>query len=144
MKSQDYHCSFTADVTAEEAFDGINDVGRWWAKNFEGHSKTVHDIFTVRFGKTWVTFEVTESVPGRKVVWQVTDCYLDFISDKKEWNGTSIVFEIKPAEGAVEVGMTHVGLVPGAECFEDCQQGWNHHFGESLRKLLTEQVGLPA
>jgi hypothetical protein len=56
----------------------------------------------------------------------------------------TIVYEIIPAGDGVRVGMTHVGLVPEVECFENCQRGWNHHFGESLRKLLNEQVGMPA
>lgn len=144
MKRQDYHFSFVAHVTADEAFEGINDVKAWWAKNFEGHSEAVHDVFTVRFGKTWVTFEVTESVPGKWIAWQVTDCYLDFIRNKTEWNGTKIMYEITPVADGVRVEMTHVGLAPGVECFEMCERGWNHHFGESLQKLLTEKTGMPA
>ncbi|HUB62207.1 MAG TPA: SRPBCC domain-containing protein [Puia sp.] len=144
MKSQDYHCSFTADVSAEEAFDAINDVKAWWATCFEGHARAVHDKFSMPFGKTWVDFEVVELVPGKRVVWLVTDCNIEFVRDKKEWKDTRVVFEINPAGRGVEVSLTHVGLVPQIECYEDCEQGWNHHFGKSLLKLLTEKVGLPA
>jgi hypothetical protein len=144
MKTQDYHHQFTADVTAEEAFDAINDVKAWWARCFDGHAEAVHDRFSMPFGKTWVNFEVVESVPGKKTVWLVTDCNIEFVRDKKEWKGTKVVFEISPVAKGVAVSITHVGLVPEAECYADCERGWNHHFGESLRKLLIEKVGLPA
>lgn len=39
--------------------------------------------------------------------------------------------------------MTHIGLVPGIECYEDCQQGWDEHFKESLLQLMTGEVGMP-
>ncbi|HTR30982.1 MAG TPA: SRPBCC domain-containing protein [Puia sp.] len=144
MKKQDYHNSFTAEVTAEEAFDAINDVKAWWAKCFDGHATAVHDTFSMPFGKTWVNFEVTELAPGRKVAWLCTDCNIEFVRDKKEWKGTTVVFEIAPAANGVEVSMTHFGLAPEVECYENCERGWNHHFGESLRRLIIEKAGLPA
>lgn len=143
MKQQDYHRSITADVSPEEAFDSINDVTAWWAKNFEGHSQRLNDVFTVRFGETWVTFRVSEFVPGKVVTWAVTDCNLHWIKTKKEWNGTSVRFEISKEGEQTRVTMTHIGLVPGAECYNDCENGWNEHFGESLLKLLTEHAGFP-
>ena len=133
-----------ADVTAQKAFEAINDVKAWWARCFDGRAGSVHDVFSMPFGKTWVNFEVIELVPGRMIAWLVTDCNIDFVRNKKEWKGTTVIFDIKPLRQGVEVSMTHVGLVPQIECYENCERGWNHHFGESLRKLLTEQVGLPA
>ena len=37
---------------------------------------------------------ITELVPGKKVVWHVSDSQLNFEKDKSEWTGTEIVFEI--------------------------------------------------
>jgi len=39
--------------------------------------------------------------------------------------------------------MTHIGLVPGIECYERCNEGWNHFIKESLFSLITEEKGLP-
>lgn len=144
MKKQDYHYEFVADVSAEEAFDAINDVKAWWATCFKGHSESVHDLFSMPFGKTWVNFEVTELVPEKRVVWFVTDCNIEFVKDKKEWKDTTVVFEIEPLAQGVKVSMTHIGLLPEVECYANCERGWNHHFGESLRNLLIEKVGMPA
>lgn len=143
MQQQHYQCHIAAPVNAEEAFEGICQVSAWWAKHFEGYSKSLHDVFTVRFGETYVTFEITELIPDKHVVWLVTDCNLHWIGNKREWTGTSIDWEITPTSDGVRIDMTHHGLVPEVECFEDCQAGWNDHIGNSLRKYLTEHVGMP-
>jgi hypothetical protein len=143
MVQQDYQCSIMAPVSAEEAFEGISQVSGWWAKHFEGYAGSLHDVFTVRFGKTYVTFELTELVLNRRVVWLVTDCHLHWIAHKTEWTGTSILWEITPTSEGVRIDMTHRGLIPEVECFGDCQVGWNHHIGNSLKKYLTEHVGMP-
>jgi hypothetical protein len=82
-------------------------------------------------------------VPGKKVVWQVKDCNLHWINDKKEWKDTSVVWEASSNNGATRVKMTHAGLVPGVECYDNCKGGWDFFVGESLSKLLNENKGLP-
>ena len=143
MKQQNYQCSIAANFTPGDAFDGINQVNEWWAKNFEGSSKKLNDIFTVRFGETFVTFIVTESIFGKKIAWLVTDCYLPWLQDKTEWNGTTVVFDISPFGDETQITMTHIGLVPKVECFGTCEVGWNKHIKGSLFKLLTEHAGVP-
>ena len=144
MNQQNYQCSIAADFTPGEAFDAINRVNEWWAKNIEGSTKTLNDVFTVHFsGGTFVTFKITESVPGKKIAWNVTDCYLPWLKDKTEWNGTTVVFEISPLGDETQVTMTHIGLVPEVECYAGCEAGWNQYFKGSLLKLLTEHVGVP-
>jgi len=143
MEANNYHATITAKTTANKAFDNINRVKEWWAKNFSGSSQKLNDVFTVRFGETFVQFKLVEVVPGKKVVWLVTDCYLHWLHDKTEWNGTSVVFEINDLKGSTKIDMTHVGLVPGAECYADCKKGWDGHIKQSLYKLVTEGKGMP-
>ncbi|BAU54639.1 SRPBCC family protein [Mucilaginibacter gotjawali] len=143
MNQQNYHCSIAADVTPHEAFEAVNHVNEWWAKKIEGSAEKLNDVFTVRFGDTWVAFKIAEFIPDKKVVWQVTDCYLPWLNDKTEWNGTSVAFEISALGDETQVTLTHIGLVPGVECYGMCEAGWNHHFRESFFKLLTEHVGAP-
>ena len=143
MQPKDYQCSITAPVSAEEALESISQVSGWWAKQFEGYSESLHDVFTVRFGKTYVTFEITELVPNKRVVWYVSDCNLHWIGNKTEWTGTSIIWEITETGDTTRIDMTHRGLLPEVECFEDCQAGWNDHIKNSLSKYLTQKVGMP-
>jgi hypothetical protein len=39
--------------------------------------------------------------------------------------------------------MTHVGLSPALECYDNCSGGWGFYFNRSLRKLITTGVGEP-
>jgi hypothetical protein len=141
--TKNYHAAIIAKTTANKAFEKINHVKEWWAKNFSGNSQKLNDVFTVRFGETFVTFKLIEVVPDKKVVWLVTDCYLHWINDKKEWLNTKIVFDISEKNGSTKIDMTHLGLVPGSECYNDCKKGWDGHIKQSLYKFVTEGKGMP-
>jgi hypothetical protein len=144
MDQQNYQGSIAADFTPGEAFEGISRVNEWWAKNIEGSAEKFNDVFTVRFSNgTFVTFKVTESAPNEKIAWLVTDCYLPWLKDKTEWNGTTVMFEISPSGDETQVIMTHIGLVPEIECYAGCEAGWNKYFKGSLLQLLTQNVGAP-
>jgi hypothetical protein len=144
MTTTDFSTILVVDQTPEEAFDAIANVNAWWAKNFKGNSKNENDVFSVKFGDTFVDFKIIESLPGKRVVWLVTDCNLHWLTDKKEWKDTRVVWDIAPIGNTTEVVMTHIGLVPEAECYDDCSAGWGKHIKSSLYKLLSEGVGLPA
>jgi hypothetical protein len=53
-----------------------------------------------------------------------------------------MVFDISSTNEGTLVSVTHVGLVPEIECYEQCKKGWNFYV-ESLRKLMTEGKGEP-
>jgi hypothetical protein len=137
-----YQGSFVANIGAEEAFDKISRVNEWWALNFEGSAKKTGDIFTVRFGDTFVTFKIAEAIPGKKVTWHVTDCYLPWLTDKTEWTGTDVAFEISREHNLTKIDMEHIGLTPGAECYDNCEKGWDHYIKVSLFKFVTEGTGV--
>jgi hypothetical protein len=139
----DFTTALVVNQTPEEAFDAIADVGAWWTRSFKGNAKNENDVFSVTFGETSVDFKVTESVPGKKLVWLVTDSYLHWLADKREWTGTSVAWDITTTGSATQIVMTHIGLVPEVECFENCKKGWSFYVGESLYKLLTENKGSP-
>lgn len=84
-----------------------------------------------------------EVVPDKKIVWLVTDSSIHWLKDKTEWSGTKVVWEASSAKGTTTIDMTHVGLVPEVECYDDCNEGWNFYVGKSLFKFLTENKGLP-
>ncbi len=144
MKNQDFTCSITADVTADEAVNAISQVDQWWAKTFEGSAQHLNDVFTVRFGTTNVTFRVSELVPEKRVVWDVTDCYLPWLKDTTEWTGTKVIYDIVSDNGTTTINFTHEGLRPDVECYKQCETGWTEHLTESLQKLLNEGIGEPA
>ena len=139
MKSKNYHRTITVNASAEEAMKKISQVNLWWKKDFSGSAEKLNDKFTVPFGEpSFVDFVVSEFVPDKKVVWKVTDCYLPWFQDKKEWNNTEVVFELSEENGKTKIDFTHIGLVPEVECYDVCEKGWNGHITESLVKFINE------
>lgn len=141
--AKNYQASIMVDAGAEDVYNKIADVDGWWAQNFTGSAKAIGDAFTVRFGDTFVDFRITEAVPGTKVAWHVTNCWLPWQNDKTEWNGTTVVFELAEHAGKTTVDMTHIGLTPEVECYKNCENGWNRHIKKSLFDYLTEGKGEP-
>ena len=144
MKKQDYTISIMINATAKAAFNGINDVSKWWTENLEGSSQKLNDEFTVRFDDIHLsTQKLIQVVPDKKVVWLVTDSKLNFLKNKNEWTNTKISFEIAEQNGKTQITFTHIGLVPNAECYDSCVPAWGHYIKGSLFKLLTEGKGTP-
>jgi Activator of Hsp90 ATPase homolog 1-like protein len=142
MKSnQSFSMVFSVDKSPEEVFSAINDVRGWWTADpgIVGSADKLGDEFTYRYGDIHEsTQRVTEWIPGKKVVWLVTEARLDFTKDKAEWKGTKIVFELDGKDGKTEVRFTHLGLVPEFECFDACSSGWGTYIGGSLRSFIVE------
>ncbi len=143
MTHQNYTKTITAKIPSSEAANKISRVSDWWTKGFKGASQKIGDSFTVNFGDTFVDFTIAEVVPEKKIVWRVTNSNLPWLKDKTEWNNTQVVWEISTDNKTTNVRMTHVGLVPTVECYENCEEGWNFFVGESLLKLFTDNKGLP-
>jgi len=143
MNTPDYHTKFNAHATADAAFNAICKVADWWANDYEGNSEKLNDKFTIRFGETRTDFELTRFIPFSKIVWQVTGCHLHWLHDKKEWLGHTLIFDITPHGDDVTVEFTQIGLTPVAECYNDCEKGWNFYIGESLKKLIETGKGKP-
>lgn len=143
MHKQDYTTTITVRTTAQEIFNAINRVADWWTPNFEGSANAVNDIFTVRFGETFITIKITELVPYQKITWQVIDCYKHWLRDKKEWAGTTLHWEISTENDTAKISFMHWGLIPGIECYNACEKAWNFYITESLYKFLTEGRGIP-
>jgi len=138
MNDQGFTTSFSVDQTPQEAFNAISSVRGWWSGEIEGDTDKLGAEFTYRYKDVHRSKQtVTEFIPGKKVVWHVSDSQLSFVEDKSEWNDTDIVFEISETEGKTEVRFTHVGLVPQYECFGSCSNAWGTLVNGNLRKLIT-------
>jgi hypothetical protein len=148
MKTKNFTTSILVDRTPQEAFDAINDVRGWWSGEIEGRTDVLGAEFTYSYKKVHRTTQrITELVPGKKVVWHVTESQLNFVRDKSEWDGTDIVFEIARKRDKngdkTEVRFTHVGLVPAIECYDGCSGAWGFYVNESLRNFITRGKGQP-
>ncbi len=136
--------SFTVSQTPRQVFDAINHVSGWWTENIEGRSQQLNDEFEVRFGDVHYSRQkLIEVVPGKKIVWLITDSRLNFLKHKSEWTNTSVSFEIMERAGQTEVRFTHLGLVPQIECYSACSNAWGDYINHSLRNFIATGKGEP-
>ena len=137
--------NFTIDLlvdrSPEEAFNAINDVRSWWSDGVEYFD----DEFVYRYKDMHYSRQkLEETIPGKKVVWLVTDSSLNFLQKKDEWTGTRVVFDISKVGEKTRILFTHEGLVPEVECYGACSKGWSHYVKGSLFELITTGKGQPA
>ena len=145
MSSKEHTLSFTVEQSPEQVFQAINHVRGWWSGEVEGDTAKLGSEFGYRVpGVHYSKQKITESVPGKKVVWHVTDAKLDFVKDQAEWKGTDIVFEIGKKGDKTEVRFTHRGLAESFECYEDCSNAWGELVNGNLRKLIVTGKDQPS
>ncbi len=146
MPDKNFKISFLVDQSPMEVFNAINNVKGWWSETVEGGTKKLNDEFIYQHKDIHYSKQkLIEVVPGRKVVWLVTDSRLNFIKDKEEWTDTRISFEITKKGDKTQLEFTHHGLVPESECYDACSGlgGWGHYINNSLRQLIVTGKGQP-
>lgn len=150
--------TMTVDQTPEEVFAAVTNVRGWWSENLIGDSAALHDefVFTddsayagetvaeAKEGIRFARFQLTEVVPGSRMVWRCVDSDLTFIDDRDEWTGTNVVFEITTDAQGTTLHFTHEGLTAAeSACFEACSRGWTFYITKSLPQLITTGTGQP-
>jgi Activator of Hsp90 ATPase homolog 1-like protein len=139
MKNQSYSAAIEVAKTAEDVFNHINDVSKWWSKDYEGSSTKLNDEFTICHPDLHYSKQkLIEVIPNQKIVWLVTDSKLNWLQkDKDEWTNTKMVFDITTEDKKTVIHFTHEGLVPEKECFQMCAQGWDFVIKNCLFNLIT-------
>lgn len=142
MEKKDFQSSITAKISAGEAIKRIGNVAEWWGVTFIGKSGKLNDKFVVKMGgESFFNITVAELIPGKKIVWVITDCNMPWYSDKKEWADTKLIFDLCENNGITTLNFTHEGLTPDIECYQDCETGWTHWIRKSLFSYFTTGKG---
>lgn len=144
MESQDFSTHFTVPQTPKQVFDAINNVRGWWSEEIDGGTEKLNDVFTYHYRDVHrCKMRLIEVVPEKKVVWLVLDNYFKFTTDKDEWKGNTIEFEITRENGQTRLRFTQHGLIPAYECYDICNNAWTGYVGSSLRDLIVTGKGKP-
>ena len=139
MTNQSYTATIEVANSPHDVFNHIPEVPNWWTKDFEGTSTKTGDEFVICHpGQHYSKQRVIEVIPGKKVVWLVTDSELNWLEkNKHEWTNTKMVFEITSQGDKTILHFTHEGLVPEKECYERCTQGWDMVIKDWLYRFIT-------
>ena len=142
LATTDFTTTFFVDQTPKQVFDAVNNVAGWWQGDVEGESDKLDDEFTYRMKDLHYSKQkLIEVVADKKIVWLVTDSKLNFLKNKSEWTGTTIIFDISRINNKTQLRFTHKGLVPDIECYGSCSNGWSRLIQESLFSLITTGKG---
>ena len=137
MDDNSFTTTLLVDQTPAEVFAAINNVRGWWSGEINGDTDKLGAEFTYRVPDVHFSKQkITELIPGKKVAWHVVDATLSFADNPKEWKGTNIVFEIARKGNKTEVRFTHIGLIPGFECYNDCSKAWGLLVNGNLRNFI--------
>jgi hypothetical protein len=145
MGTSFFSTSFSTDKDSVEVFHSINHVRGWWSGEIEGDTDKAGAAFSYRVpGVHYSRQKIDTLIPGKRIVWLVTDAELSFVQDKHEWKGTRIIFEITEKGGKTEVHFTHEGLAPSFECYKDCSNAWGLLINGNLRNLILTGEDQPS
>ncbi|MFT3681709.1 MAG: SRPBCC domain-containing protein [Ferruginibacter sp.] len=145
MATADFSTTLLVEQTVQEVFDAVNNVRGWWSEEVEESTDKMGNEFVYRhLDLHYSRHKITELVPGKKIVWSVTDSTMYFVKkNKDEWTGTKVIFDISTTGNKTQLTVTHHGLTPALECFGACSGGWNHYLHKSLLPLITTGKGQP-
>lgn len=144
MNNQNYTVAIEVDKSPKEVFNHINQVSKWWSKDFEGSSFKLNDEFVICHPDRHYSIQkLTEVMPDKKIVWLVTDSNLNWITgDQHEWTNTKMIFEITAKRDKTLIHFTHEGLLPEKECYSMCEQGWNLVIKDRLFNFIANGKGI--
>lgn len=142
---KNYHYHFTTTSTPYELFKALTgEIPCWWSEDFSGKALDAGDEFTVRFGDTFKTIMIEDSIPQKKLTWRCKDAVINIPEQKgnREWVNTIIEWDIKKEDNHTRLSVTHYGLTPEKECFQICEKGWET-FLQSLKQYAETKTGIP-
>lgn len=144
MTTTDFTTSFLVDQSPEAVFKAAGNVRGWWSESVEGNTDQLNEEFLYYYKDVHISkMKIVEYVPNKRIVWQVLDNHFNFTSDKTEWKGNRIIFDISAKDGKTQLRFTHEGLVPAYECYDVCHDAWTSYIQGSLKDLITTGKGKP-
>lgn len=116
------------------ALTTIEGLSGWWTRDTKGDAE-VGGSLEFRFAPGGFDMKVRESVPGKSVVWEVTD-------GPPEWIGTTVRFDLKQDDDYAIVLFAHEGWTEPVEFMYHCSTKWATYL-LSLKELVETGIGSP-
>jgi uncharacterized protein YndB with AHSA1/START domain len=140
MEAKDFTATIEVPKSPQNVFDCITrDVAKWWGgPDFEGNSTALNDEFIIDHpGAHYSKQKLVELIPGRRIVWQVTESKLTWLKNQDDWTGTRMIFEISGRGDSTILRFAHEGLSPEKESYATCAEGWKLVITDYLFNFIT-------
>ena len=140
-ESQNFSYRFDSSKSSNEIFKTLLQPKKWWVgfydESITGKSENLGDEFEFLAGGGvhYSKHRLIELIPNQKIIWEVTDSNLSFLTKTDEWIGTKIAFDINQKESNTLVTFTHAGLTPKFECYGNCSGAWTQYMEQLKTKL---------
>jgi hypothetical protein len=142
-QEKNFTTSITVSQPPAEVFSAVNNVRGWWQGEIKGNTDKLNDEFSYRMKDIHFSKQkIVELIPNEQIVWLVTESQLSFLTDKSEWTGTKIIFDIVTEGNKTKLTFTHQGLVPAIACYNNCSGAWSDLIEKSLFSLITTGKGV--
>lgn len=140
-QSQSVTATFAVKKSESEVFNSIRNFRGWWSEDIEGNTDRLNETFFYHHKDTHLCkMKLIESVPGKKLIYEVVENQFNFVKDQSEWVGTKLIFDINRKGDNTEVTFTHEGLVPEYECYQVCNDAWSGYINNSLKRYIETGV----
>ncbi len=124
----------TSQGSVYRALSTIEGLSGWWTETTQDDPK-VGGIIQFRFDAGGINMRVRELERYRRVVWEVAE-------GPREWQGTTVSFDLQQKEGWTMVYFKHEGWTEAAEFMHHCSTKWAI-FLLSLKSMMEEGHGRP-
>jgi uncharacterized protein YndB with AHSA1/START domain len=126
-------------ATPQKVWDALtepNEIIRWWSSEAQ-ITPEVGTLAEFRFRPPAGTlqFEVVELDQDRKMRWMIRQ-------GPPQWAGTSVTWQLEPAQSSTKLIFTHDGFARVDEAYEAIRGNWRY-FLDSLKSYLETGKGTP-
>jgi len=120
-----------------------SEFDKWWTAGSTPVT-AVGDMVTFRFDPTYWTMRAIKLIPDQTVELECVEAHHihEGLSEtiRKEWEGTTLKWEIQSQGENTKITFVHEGLVSSLDCYEICEMGWDHYFVNSLKNYLDKGI----
>ena len=117
------------------ALTTIEGLSGWWTRDTTGQTD-VDGAITFRFVPGGFDMKVVELVPGKRVLWEVSE-------GPAEWLGTQVSFDLSQVDDYTIVLFEHRGWAEPVEFMYHCSTKWASYL-LSLKQLVETGQGAPS
>ena len=112
-------------------------IRNWWTRDAD-LSESVGEFRFGSYGAGHTTkVKVDELKPVERVRWTTTASF------RKEWEGTTITFELREEEGKTVLFFAHRAFAKADDCYALFTTGWGYYL-VSLQQFLERGKGAPS